>query len=311
SGLVVKQGNAAGHYECQIESALPYSTDNYTYTIRVWNTPGYKAERTIVVSVHDYTPPEVSSPDDIEYEMGTSGHSITWTMDDIHPDKVRVVVNGSASAWVAWSGSQHTESVDGFSLGAHEYTIEVTDTWGNVATDTVLVTVVDTTKPEVSHPNDITMTQGESVELVWTGSDLNPSSYAVTRDGTVVMAGAWNSSSEEIVVNLSTLPAGSYIYVITLTDTSGNSVQDSVVVTVEGETTPTTPTTPTGSTTTTTTPPPTSSTTGTTSPTSGGTSGTTSQLMAGGVMVIILAVAGAAGVIVVVIVILVRRRAAG
>jgi len=311
SGLVVKQGNTAGHYECQIESALPYSTDNYTYTIHVWNTAGYMAQRTVVVSVCDYTPPEVSSPDDIEYEMGTSGYSITWTMDDIHPDKVRVLVNGSASAWVTWSGSQHTESVDGFSLGVYEYTIEVTDTWGNIATDTVLVTVVDTTKPEVSHPDDITMAQGDLVELVWTGSDLNPSSYEVTRDGTVVMAGAWNSSSEEIVVNLSTLPAGSYIYVITLTDTSGNSVQDSVVVTVEGETTPTTPTTPTGSTTTTTTPPPTSSTTGTTSPTSGGTSGTTSQPMAGGVMVIILAVAGAAGVIVVVIVILVRRRAAG
>jgi len=309
SGLVVKQGNAAGHYECQIESALPYSTENYTYTIRVWNTAGYKAERTVAVSVRDYTPPEVSSPDDIEYEMGTSGHSITWTMDDIHPDKVRVLVNGSASAWVTWSGSQHTESVDGLSLGVYEYTIEVTDTWGNIATDTVLVTVVDTTKPEVSHPDDITMAQGDLVELVWTGSDLNPSSYEVTRDGTVVMAGAWNSSSEEIVVNLSTLPAGSYVYVITLTDTSENSVQDSVVVTVEGETTPTTPTTPTESTTTTT-PSPTSSTTGTTSPTSN-TGGTTSGPMTGGVMVIILAVAGAAGVIVVVIVILVRRRAAG
>lgn len=74
---------------------------------------------------------------------------------------------------------------------------------------------------------------GESIS--WTATDLNPDTYSIELQGTGVVAGptSWTSGTA-ITYNIPDgLAAGNYTYIITITDSYGNSIMDSVLVTVE------------------------------------------------------------------------------
>ncbi|MFX1439023.1 MAG: hypothetical protein ACFFFD_02160, partial [Promethearchaeota archaeon] len=93
----------------------------------------------------------------------------------------------------------------------------------------------DKTAPVLNHPDDIGYFEGGSSgeTITWTPSDDYPLSYEVFVDGTTLMSGDWNSSSESIAVPAWGLSAGEYNYTIVVSDFAGNTAVDTVMVTVQ------------------------------------------------------------------------------
>ncbi len=249
---------------------------------------------TVFVTVQDTTAPTINSPADLSYELGSTGNTITWTASDLAPDTYRITIDGTHGNWLSWTSGNIVVNVDGLAVGSHTYIIDVRDTSGNTASDTVVVTVVDTTAPKVSHPPDVNMTVGDiGRTIIWNCTDLDPANYTVTLDGTPVKSGTWNASSQ-ISVSLDGLSVGTHTYSILLADHSGNLAEDSVTVTVNEQPI------------TTTTPPPTTTTTG-----GGTTSNITSYTVPfnGGILIIVVIVIATSAGIIVVVVVLFRKRA--
>ncbi|MFW9888243.1 MAG: Ig domain-containing protein [Candidatus Thorarchaeota archaeon] len=93
----------------------------------------------------------------------------------------------------------------------------------------------DKTAPVLNHPDDVGYFEGGSSgeSITWTPSDEFPLSYEVWVDGTTLMSGDWNSSSESITVPVWGLEAGEYNYTVEVSDFAGNTASDTVIVSVQ------------------------------------------------------------------------------
>jgi hypothetical protein len=111
-------------------------------------------------------------------------------------------------------------------MGVHTITATITDALGNVATDTVMVTVSNTT-PTVSITNPI---DGATVNFAGTASD--------TEDGDISSLIVWTSNLlpglSATGANLSTnlLIDGTHIITAIITDSTGNPAIDTITITV-------------------------------------------------------------------------------
>jgi parallel beta-helix repeat protein len=121
-------------------------------------------------------------------------------------------------------------------LAIGEYPLEVRayDQFDNFCSATITVTVQDTVCPEIVGPLDVTYKEGETGNtLVWSVSDLNPSTYEIYQDGVPIIEDSWVDSSIEISID-GLLP-DTYVYRIEVYDLGGNSASDEVTVEVEPE----------------------------------------------------------------------------
>lgn len=204
----------------------------YNYTIVVLDQYGNEAKDTVFVFVEDTTSPLIVTSGDFSYNIGTTGHEITWTLGDINPYEYRIDGNGSTVVWIAWVNETVSIDIDGYPVGVFNHTISVVDDYGNIATDTVFVTVAeDTTVPEVDVPSDINYEQGElNNEINWTVGDINPSTYSVVGNGTTVSDIAWTNGT--ITLNVDGLSPGVYNHTIVVLDAYGNQASSTVFVTV-------------------------------------------------------------------------------
>jgi hypothetical protein len=224
---------------------------SYNYTIIVWDIGGNPQTDTVWVTVEDTTPPDIPGPIDIEYAEGLTGNDIVWNPSDLYPFSQIIERNGLVLRSTTWDGSPIAISADGLSPGEWNFTLIVSDSSGNIAVDTVMVTVNDVTLPTIDHPSNIEMTEGASRSIIWNPFDSNPDSYIIYRNGTSIDSGSWDGSS--ISVSLDGLAVGVWNYTLVVQDGMGYTIGDTVFVTVLVQTAPTTTTTTTTETTTTTT----------------------------------------------------------
>lgn len=255
-GVLIKSGPWNSSSECIMISVDGHGLGVYNYTLVVTDIGANTASDTVFVTVSDGTEPTVDSPSDIEYNEFSTGHSITWCPADHHPDSYRVYTNGTLLKSGIWNSSSETItiSVDDLGLGTYNYTIFVFDVGSNIASDDVLVIVVDGTPPTVNSPPDVEYIQGETANHIeWRPYDLHPWFCEIFRDGETIWSASWEDASEPISISVDGLEVGVYNYTIIVTDVGGNTVSDIVMVTVSEPTTTAT-TTSTTTTTTTTTP---------------------------------------------------------
>jgi len=95
----------------------------------------------------------------------------------------------------------------------------------------------------VDNPSDVEyveFTTGHSI--TWNPIDDHPESYTIYRNSVVYASGAWNGS--QFTVDVDGLSPGVYNYTLVVTDFGGNSVTDTVLVTVLEATTTTATTEP-------------------------------------------------------------------
>ncbi|MFW9942347.1 MAG: hypothetical protein ACFFFT_15015 [Candidatus Thorarchaeota archaeon] len=97
--------------------------------------------------VEPYDPVITNSPDNFTIETGYVGESISWTATDLNPDTYTIVLEGSGTAAgpLAWqSGVPITYYIPvGYAAGNYTYIITFTDKYGNYATDSVVITIIE------------------------------------------------------------------------------------------------------------------------------------------------------------------------
>jgi len=215
------------------------SLGEYNYTILVYDEFSNSVQDTVIVTVQDTTNPILNSPTDIAYEEGTTGYNITWTSTDNNPGTYIIYKDSVEIASGTWtSGVPITISIDGLSPGGYNYTIIVYDEFNNLAQDTVIVTVQDTTNPVLSSPADITYEESTTGHnIAWTGADANPGTYIIYKDSVEIASDTW-TSGVPITISIDGLSVGSYDYTIIVYDESNDLAQDTVIVTVEDTTDP-------------------------------------------------------------------------
>lgn len=208
----------------------------HNYTVAAYDLGNNFVTDTVIVNVTtDSDIPELSAPADFEYSEGYTGNSISWTVNDENPGTYTVYRNGTEIGSGEWSTTPATViiNVDGLSIGLYNFTIQAEDDFGNIAFDTVLVTVIDTIKPTISSPPDLSYYVGATGNTItWNAEDNNLEAYAIYRNGSLVEDGSLSSDSESISISVDGLDSGTYNYTIVVVDVGENTISDTVMVEV-------------------------------------------------------------------------------
>ncbi len=108
---------------------------------------------------------------------------------------------------------------------------DAAENWGNWSE--VWSFKVDTVGPYVVSPEDIEYEIGMTGNnFSWYPQDDNPSSYIVYLEGVVLFSGIWNTSGEEIFIDVDGFGIGTYNFTLYFEDATGKSNIDTVFVTV-------------------------------------------------------------------------------
>ena len=93
--------------------------------------------------------------------------------------------------------------------------------------------VRDGTVPVITSPADISYNETDvGNQILWSATDQSPAAYILYKDDVEIKRGLWNSSSENIVVDIDGLAIGSFDYEIEFYEASGLNASDVVTVTV-------------------------------------------------------------------------------
>jgi hypothetical protein len=189
---------------------LPLGTTEITLTLDDGQGTGTDI---VEITVKDTTPPLLTMPADVTVEQENAAGTavpLTATATDVCDAEVEITSDELAI----------------YPLGDTTVTFTATDDSGNNISDTVIVTVADTTPPSVDAGQDITVEQetadGTEVTLIATVSDICDSTPTIT----------WSHGPTAV------FPLGNTTVTVTATDASGNSANDTVIVTVEDTTSP-------------------------------------------------------------------------
>ncbi len=212
---------------------------SYEYNITVYDGVGNFIEDSVIVTVVDTTLPFVNNPSNRNYELGTTGNAINWTVGDVNPDVYNVTRNGVLIETKSWINGTISVNVDNLPVGIYEFNITVYDKVGSFIVDSVNVTVVDSTPPSVSGPSSFNYefgTAGNKIE--WTVGDVDPSNYNITVDNVLFGHQANLLTNGTISINVDGFDLGSYELNLTVFDVSGNFNSQTVSLTIIDTTAP-------------------------------------------------------------------------
>lgn len=167
-----------------------------------------------------------------------AGATVTLTGTATDPE------DGTITGFLTWSsnidgsisGSGGTVSTNSLSPGTHTITASVTDSDGNSNSDTISITISQS--PPGPQPPVVTITsgagtysEGDTVVLTATATDAE--------DGTITGNLTWSSNLDGSIpgsggtVSTNSLSVGTHTITALVTDSDGNSVSDTISVTVE------------------------------------------------------------------------------
>ena len=115
--------------------------------VRAYDSYGHYCSADIVIVVLDVTVPGINHPEDVTYEEGAVGMSITWLASDDNPRTYEVLRDGIVVREGLWNSSseQIVVSLDGLASGLYSYVLIVSDAGYHVMSDAVLVEVIEQT----------------------------------------------------------------------------------------------------------------------------------------------------------------------
>jgi hypothetical protein len=214
-----------------------FEPGEHNVTLLVYDSIGDSDRDTVFVVVTDSVLPVVDSPENIEYEGGTIGHSINWTAFDLYQDSYEIYRNGTRIKFGLWISTNIIVSINGLTPGKYNITIVLFDTSDNSVTDTVYVIVIDTIIPILDSPLDIEYEAGTVGHIItWNADELFPKRFEISINGTLSIDGDWRDDA--IAISVDQLDPSMYEYTLTVIDSSGNQANDTVIVTVVDTTPP-------------------------------------------------------------------------
>jgi len=187
--------------------------------------------------------PEITIPlQEILYEIGSLNNIISWNFTDpstisaiysVYRDEIEILSD------IACNPNENIDlSIDGLSAGKYIYRIVVNDGYGKTATNLTTI-IVNNVAPVISVSVADILYEFGSLDnnISWSFSDISVSnpSYNLYRNGLPILIDESCNIGEQIVVSIDGLEAGVYIYVIELNDGYGNTITESVTVTVNAQ----------------------------------------------------------------------------
>jgi len=197
SGTMIELGEATAHDVMGITSVTEYPPRFFvlgetTVTWTATDTSGNSASATQTVTIVDTTSPIITAPDSITVEATSADSNIVALGNPISSDLVDI-------------SSISNNAPDVFPVGETTVTWTAVDASGNSASATQTVTIVDTTSPELTMPEDVMISAFSLEKQIEIGEahahDLAGSAFTITNDApdtfqlgdTVV---TWNVSDE-------------------------------------------------------------------------------------------------------------------
>jgi len=211
SGTMIELGEATAHDVMGITSVTEYPPRFFvlgetTVTWTATDTSGNSASATQTVTIVDTTSPIITAPDSITAEA-TSADSNT------------VALGNPVSSDLVDTPSISNNAPDVFPLGETTVTWTAVDESGNSASATQTVTIVDTTSPELTMPEDVMISAFSLEKQVEIGEaqahDLAGSALTITNDSP------------------DTFPLGDTIVTWNVSDELGNSSSSQQVISVQ------------------------------------------------------------------------------
>jgi len=211
---------------------------NATITVK-FGPPLNKTDTdTAIITVVEIEPPVVNAGPDRTLEQESHDGTLV-TLNGTATDNVSTRFNFTWSengiVLAAQANVTNTTLTHTFSLGPHIVTLNATDDAGNIGSDNVTVTIVDTTPPVVDAGPDLTVEQeshaGTQVTLNGTATDLCSPQLNFTWSESSVVLG-----TEQNLTHTFTL--GTHLVTLSATDKSGNVGSDNVTVKVMDTTPP-------------------------------------------------------------------------
>ncbi|MCY3410000.1 MAG: BspA family leucine-rich repeat surface protein [Candidatus Heimdallarchaeota archaeon] len=126
-----------------------FNLGQYNFSVLVTDTSGNAVLDTVIVTIIDTSPPQITSPEDLSFESGTTGNTITWQGNERNPYYYRIYLNGTQIAGLEWDGADVSLQLDNFLPHGYNFTIILYDSSGNTVSDTVMVSIIDSTAPEM------------------------------------------------------------------------------------------------------------------------------------------------------------------
>ncbi|MCF2137981.1 MAG: hypothetical protein K9W43_12175 [Candidatus Thorarchaeota archaeon] len=217
---------------------LPISFVNWTITYGGEPVGDGMYSRNLTAQTYDVRSPVITSPGDQEFLEGPANLTITWHVYDEYPKEIRVYRDDTLLEQDTWTNSSfdYLLNVSDYDLGAYTIRLEAEDQNQHISEDTITLRILENVTPEISHPDDVTFYYTESGnQIQWNATDEHINKYMVTRNGDKVVDGTINPENPVITVSLNDLEIGVYTYLISVNDTSGNTANDSVIVTVKAD----------------------------------------------------------------------------
>ncbi|MGY5873094.1 MAG: hypothetical protein RTV72_12665 [Candidatus Thorarchaeota archaeon] len=227
----------------------------YIYILFVSDLFDLNSTNSVNVTVlPDVTNPEISSPDDVEYEFGAKGFEVRWEAYDSNPKNytIDVIIHYNDTLYglginetfhsfnnvsqVNWTfvdpdGGDISISLDGLFLGNYTFIITAFDTFNRSTSDSTYVRIYpDIRAPVIDDDDDLEYEEGYTgFNVTWGINESNPLWYNLTLDGTVMMNGTWHG--ENFTVDVDGLDVGNHAYNMTLRDFFGFT--SSAIINVE------------------------------------------------------------------------------
>lgn len=179
----------------------------------------------------DITPPNIDQPDNVSYEQGSIDNNITWSPSDVTPTYYNITRNGELVVGDTWDGTDIFIDIDGLARGSYTYVCNVFDYFYTQSSDTVIVTVYDTSSPIIDSPVDVDYEESSAGNtIIWTASDYNPNYFNVTLDDEFYVGGVWDT--DPIEIDIDGLTWGTYTFNCFVYDLDWNKANDIVQVSV-------------------------------------------------------------------------------
>jgi sugar lactone lactonase YvrE len=211
SGTMIELGEAIAHDVMGITSVTEHPPRFFvlgetTVTWTATDTSGNSASTTQIVTIVDTTPPIITAPDSITVEATSANSNIVALGNPVFSDLVDIP-------------SISNNAPDVFSVGETTITWTAVDESGNSASATQTVTIVDTTSPELTIPEDIVISAFTLEKQVEIGEaeadDFTGSILTITNNAP------------------NTFPLGDTIVTWNVSDELGNSVSSEQTISVQ------------------------------------------------------------------------------
>jgi PGF-pre-PGF domain-containing protein len=223
------------------------ATGIQTYSLFASDTSTNEASDQVEITVvfSDVDGPIITNPPDVTVDQGDEDRNIVWTITESNPGMCWVHKNGEelVAPRSYYDGDEITVPINTLTTGTQTYSIYVSDTSANEASDHVKVIISDTVAPVIDLTSFEKIKIGTSGNITWIINETNPDKYWILQNNDEIVSPRTYQNDCCINVPIKPTELGTLSYTIFANDISGNTASNQINITVQ-ETAPLTITYP-------------------------------------------------------------------